>query len=148
MKISTKGRYAVRALAELAQSGTDQPVMLSQVAGRQEIPERYLIQIFSALRQGGLVRSFRGAKGGFQLARHPREINLADILEATEGPIELVSCLQEQYDQCGRMEVCFTRAVWEKINKQVKSVFAGMTLEDIVQLDQEQRNNQEDTYQI
>lgn len=148
MKISTKGRYAFRALVEMVLANSTRPVLLSYIAKRQEIPERYLIQIFGSLRQAGIVRSFRGAGGGFLLAKPAEEITLAEILEAAEGPLELVDCLHDQADRCSRSEACFARTVWSGINEQVKSLFAKLTLARIVEQHATEQVRQGAGYQI
>jgi Rrf2 family protein len=148
MKISTKGRYAVRALVELAMTKSIRPVLLAQIAQRQEIPERYLIQIFGSLRQAGLVNSFRGAKGGFHLARPAEAITLAEILEAAEGSLQLVDCLQADYARCSRYDACFARAVWSRINDQVRMVFSNMTLAHMADLHATEQSRQGASYQI
>jgi Rrf2 family protein len=137
MKISTRGRYAVRALLDLALYMSDKPTMLSHIAKRQAIPERYLIQIFSSLRKAGLVHSVRGAGGGFTLARKPETITLVDILEATEGPIELVACVQPDFENCRRAGNCSARTIWKKINQEVRSVLEKLTLREMLQMEAE-----------
>jgi Rrf2 family protein len=148
MKISTKGRYAVRALVELALTNSTRPVLLPYIAKRQEIPERYLIQIFGSLRKAGVVHSYRGAKGGFHLAKPTDKITLAEILEASEGPLELVDCLQEDSGRCSRQEACFTRSVWAGINEQVKALFSKITLAQIVEKHAADQTRQGASYQI
>jgi Rrf2 family cysteine metabolism transcriptional repressor len=148
MRISTRGRYAVRALLEMAEAISEKPILLSYIAKKQDIPGRYLIQIFSSLRKAGIVNSFRGSKGGFQLAKRLEDITLADILEAAEGQIEIVDCLQENFDNCQRREHCFTRAIWEKINQEVRSVFTHKTLADLQSMQRQQKVLKEGNYQI
>jgi Rrf2 family transcriptional regulator, cysteine metabolism repressor len=148
MRISTKGRYAVRALLEMADSISDKPLLLSYVANKQEIPERYLIQIFSSLRKAGIVNSFRGAKGGFQLAKRTEDLTLADVLEAAEGPIEIIDCLQKNYENCQRLDYCLTKSIWEKVNTEVRSVFQRITLADMYRMQKEQKNQLQGNYQI
>lgn len=148
MRISTKGRYAVRALVELATQDSNSPIMLSLIASRQNIPQRYLIQIFSSLRKSGLVHSIRGAKGGFQLGNQPKDITLEDIISSAEGPIELVSCIQGEEENCSRGSDCATQGIWRQVNERVKSVFKSITLEEMVKLHQEQNNCIENNYQI
>lgn len=148
MRISTKGRYAVRALVELATQEIDKPIMLSQIASRQDIPQRYLIQIFSSLRKGGLVHSVRGAKGGFQLGRKPEDITLEDVLDASEGPIELVACVPNEEANCGRVAECSTRGIWQKVNADVRQVFRQITLSEMVKLQQEHSACPDGVYQI
>ncbi len=148
MRISTKGRYAVRALIELATQEIDKPVMLSQIAHNQEIPQRYLIQIFSSLRKSGLVNSIRGAKGGFQLGKRASEITLEDIIAASEGPIELVACVPEKEEDCGRIAECSTRSIWQRVNNDIKAVFRKITLEEMVRLQLDFTTCRDSNYQI
>jgi len=137
MKISTKGRYALRALLELSLWASDKPLMLSQIAQNQNIPEDYLVQIFGSLRRAGLVHSARGAGGGFTLARRPEEITLADILEATEGPLELVRCAGEGVSHCGRQDVCVARTIWRRVNAEIRTVLDKITLREMSQMEAE-----------
>ncbi|MBN1596450.1 Rrf2 family transcriptional regulator [candidate division FCPU426 bacterium] len=148
MHISTKGRYALRALLEMAENQSDKPILLSFIADRQDIPERYLIQIFSSLRKAGLVRSFRGAKGGFQLAKPAQAITLADIVEAAEGPMEILDCLRAQNTECARLDFCYARNIWLEVNEKIKAVFQGATLAEMVQKQRVHRLQGRGNYQI
>lgn len=148
MRISTKGRYALRALLEMAQYPTDKPILLSRVAQQQEIPERYLIQIFGSLRRAGILVSLRGAKGGFILAKPLDEITLADIVEAAEGPIELVPCLKLKSKECQRSPLCRAKQVWEGLNANLKRLLQQVTLKQILQADAETNLWGEVGYQI
>ncbi|MCD4814066.1 Rrf2 family transcriptional regulator [bacterium] len=148
MKVSTKGRYALRALLEMAENNSGKPIFLSYIANRQAIPERYLIHIFGALRKAGIVNSYRGAKGGFQLARQPKDISLADVLDAAEGPVQLLDCLQNQYENCNRLSFCATRSIWEKVNQEVKVVFENMTLAQMQIMFRKEKENVEGNYSI
>ena len=116
LRLSTKGRYGLKAMFDLAVNHANEPISLKSVAERQNISEHYLEQIIADLRRSGLVRSVRGAYGGYYLARKPSEITIGDILRAVEGPIGLVDCVLE-YDavECMKYEDCITRIVWEKI---------------------------------
>lgn len=121
-------------MVELAIADSPRPVLLAYIAKRQEIPERYLVQIFGSLRRAGLVSSYRGAKGGFQLSRAPAEITLAEILEASEGKLELVECLRDDEDRCNRQGACSTRAMWADINGQVRALLSKITLARMVEM--------------
>ncbi len=148
MKVSTRGRYAVLALLDLAHWQIDKPVMLGKIAKRQNIPEQYLNQIFGALRKAALVTSVRGAGGGFQLARRPEQITLAQVLEATEGPLELVPGLLVKAKDRERQRECKARGIWERINGEFQQVLEKITLRDMMQIEAEHTLWGEWTYQI
>src|SRR3712207_5605044 len=93
MKLSTKGRYGVRAMVDLAINYSESPVSIKSIAGRQNISELYLEQLFSPLRKAKLIKSVRGAQGGYVLSKHPKEISVSDIIDVLEGPIEISSCI-------------------------------------------------------
>lgn len=115
MKLSTKGRYGLKAMYDLALNYGDEPVSLKSIAERQGISENYLEQLMANLRKAGLVRSIRGAYGGYLLSREPSKITVGDVLRALEGPIGLVDCVLEQDAvKCLKYENCITRTVWEK----------------------------------
>ena len=140
MKISTKGRYALRLMLDLAVYDTGDPVSLKDVAKRQEISEKYLEQIISLLRKAGLVRSIRGAQGGYRLTRQPKEYTVGDILRQTEGSLAPAACIEDE-KSCDRIESCVTIRIYEKINRAVNSVVDGITLEDMVGWYREQVND-------
>ncbi len=108
MKLSTKGRYGVKAMVDLAINYGGQPVSIKNISERQHISEYYLEQLFSPLRKAKLIKSIRGAQGGYILNRHPEDITVADIMEVLEGPIEISSCLEGE-DSCSNMDCCATR---------------------------------------
>ena len=140
MKISTKGRYALRLMLDLAVYDTGDPVSLKDVAKRQEISEKYLEQIISLLHKAGLVRSIRGAQGGYRLTRQPKEYTVGDILRQTEGSLAPAACIEDE-KSCDRIESCVTIRIYEKINRAVNSVVDGITLEDMVGWYREQVND-------
>ena len=131
MRVSTKGRYALRMMIEFGLN-PDQCTKISQVAARQGISDKYLEQIVSLLHKAGYVRSIRGAQGGYQLARHPSEYTVGDLLRITEGSLAPVACLEHEPIDCPRAEECITldfwRGLYDTINKYVDSV----TLEELV----------------
>ena len=129
MKISTKGRYGVRATLELSLRYGSGPVMVREISGSQEISERYLEHILNTLRTSGLVISTRGAKGGYELARAPSKITLGDIVRALEGPLDVVSCTGDY--ECGRKAKCATFYVWKETKEVIEKVLNSITLEEL-----------------
>lgn len=137
MKISTKGRYALRLLLDLAVYNTGEPISLKDVARRQQISEKYLEQIISLLNKAGFVRSIRGAQGGYMLAKAPSEYTVGMILRLTEGDLAPVSCVGEAGMECERRQGCVTVRVWEQMNDAVNQVVDHITLADLVEWHQE-----------
>ena len=131
MKISTKGRYALRLMLDLAIQPGDSAVPLRDVAERQEITDKYLEQIVTQLARGGLVRSVRGAGGGYLLTRTPEEYTVGEILRQLEGNLAPVSCVSGG-SCCGRADRCVTLEVWQQIQDAVDSVVDNITLADLV----------------
>lgn len=131
MKISTKGRYALRLMLDIALTGSGQPVPLRDVAERQEISDKYLEQIVTQLGRAGLVRSVRGAGGGYLLTRPPAEYTVGEILRVLEGSLAPVSCATDG-SCCARMDRCVTVEVWAKIQQAVAGVVDHITLADLV----------------
>jgi Rrf2 family transcriptional regulator, cysteine metabolism repressor len=130
MKLSTKGRYGVKAMVDLAINYGDQPVSIKSISERQSISEYYLEQLFSSLRRAKLIKSIRGAQGGYVLNRAPEEITIYDIIYVLEGPIEVSNCLEEV--SCNNIDCCATRLLWKKIKNSIDSVTSSITLKDIV----------------
>lgn len=133
MKISTKGRYALRLMLDLAIYNTGDVVVLKDIAKRQDISEKYLEQIISILNKAGFVRSTRGSQGGYTLTRKPEEYTVGMILRLTEGPLAPVACVVDDAEMCDRKDDCVTRIVWEKMYKAVNDVVDGITLADLVE---------------
>ncbi|MEA4954887.1 MAG: Rrf2 family transcriptional regulator [Pseudoflavonifractor sp.] len=131
MKISTKGRYALRLMLDIALSGSGQPVPLKDVAERQGISDKYLEQIVTQLSRAGLVRSVRGAGGGYLLTRTPEEYTVGEILRVLEGSLAPVVCAEEGCT-CERIDQCVAVEVWTKIRQAVNQVVDGITLADLV----------------
>lgn len=130
MKLSTKGRYGIKAMVDLAINYGGEPVSIKNISERQNISEYYLEQLFSPLRKAGLIKSIRGAQGGYVLSRAPEEITVDEIMEVLEGPIEISTCLGD--DGCNNMDCCATRLLWVKIKDSIDSVLKSTTLKDIV----------------
>ncbi len=132
MKLSTKGRYGVRLMLDLALHEGNGPVSLRDVASRQEISEKYLSNLVPPLRNSGLINSVRGAQGGYVLARDPREITLKDILLVLEGPMHLVECAGHP-EICSRSAECLVRDVWSEVGSMMLDALASVTLESMVE---------------
>jgi Rrf2 family cysteine metabolism transcriptional repressor len=133
MKISTKGRYALRLMLDLALNNTGEAVSLKDIARRQDISDKYLEQIISILNKAGYVRSIRGAQGGYMLRRPPKEYTVGMILRLTEGTLAPVSCVEDDAVECEREASCVTFIVWKKINDAINEVVDNITLEDLVE---------------
>ena len=131
MKISTKGRYGARAALELSLRYGSGPVRVREISESQEISERYLENILNTLRTSGLVKSTRGAKGGYELAKTPSGITLFDIIKSLEGPLDVVSCTGDY--ECGRAAECATISVWKEIKEMIEEVLSSITLEDLAE---------------
>lgn len=135
MRLSTKGRYAVMAMADLAKNGADKAVPLAEIAGRQEISLSYLEQLFARLRRNGLVRSVRGPGGGYRLAHGAGETWIADIVLAVDEPIRATRCAGKGSPR-GCMiggERCLTHDLWERLGEEIQQYLARVSLEDVIQ---------------
>ena len=132
MKISTKGRYALRLMIDLAENSSGNPVSLKDVAKRQGISDKYLEQIISVLNKAGYVRSVRGAQGGYLLKSDPETYTVGMILRQTEGSLAPVSCIEDDEIICDRQEQCVTSIVYKKINDAISNVVDNITLQDLV----------------
>lgn len=133
MKISTKGRYALRLMLDLAICDTGEPVRIRDIAARQEISEKYLEQIISVLNKAGFVRSVRGPQGGYHLMREPKEYTVGMILRLTEGSLSPVACLEGDVNYCERQEGCVTLRLWKMLDQAVSDVVDQVTLADLVE---------------
>lgn len=132
MKISTRIRYGTRALVDIALNGTETPVSLRDIAGRQDVSQPYLEQLILVLKAAGLVRSIRGARGGFVLAVDPNGVTLAEIVSALGGNINVVDCV-ENGGVCLRSNDCVLREVWAEVSSAVSGVLDSTTLADLVE---------------
>lgn len=130
MKLSTRGRYGIHAMYELALGYGGAPVSIKTIAERRDIPEAYLEQIFAMLRKDDLVTSVRGAQGGYMLARAPAEIRVGDLLRSLEGGLRLVDCLEDE--TCSHACGCPSRVVWKKVNDGFIKVVDSITLQDML----------------
>lgn len=132
MKISTRGRYALSLMIDLAEHNTGQPISLREVAERQGISEKYLEQIISILHKAGYVKSARGAQGGYSLMNRAEEYSVGMILRLTEGSLAPVVCIQDGQNGCEKKDRCGTVRLWKKINDAVNEVVDTTTLQDLV----------------
>ena len=139
MKVSTRGRYALRLMLDLALNNTGEPVRLKDVAKRQQISEKYLEQIISILNKAGFVKSVRGPAGGYSLKRKPEEYTVGMILRLTEGSLAPVDCVEDGAD-CGREDQCVTVMLWKKLNDAINSVVDNITLADLVEWQMQKSN--------
>ena len=133
MKISTKGRYALRMMLDLAMYSEGGPVCLKDVARRQQISDKYLEQIIATLNKAGYVRSVRGAQGGYLLKKDPADYTVGMILRLTEGDLAPVGCVGAEKEECERKEGCVTIRIWQQINDAVNQVVDNITLADMLE---------------
>ncbi|MEE9911226.1 MAG: Rrf2 family transcriptional regulator [Deltaproteobacteria bacterium] len=131
MKLSTRSRYGVRLMIALAAAGRDKSVFLKDIAASEDISGKYLSLIVIPLRAAGLIRSIRGARGGYVLAREPQDISLCDIVEAVEGKIDLVNCVKNP-DVCPRAEACTARDTWTELSHTIREAMGGVNLARLV----------------
>lgn len=135
MMISTKGRYALRVMIDLASQDSPSYIPLKEITERQKISTKYLESILSTLVKANLIIGIRGKGGGYRLAKHPSEYTLGSILKLTEGSLAPVSCLHPQSQPCERRDHCPTRPVWERLDQMIDSFFEGITLEELLNQD-------------
>lgn len=138
MKISTKGRYALRLMLDLAQNGAGTPISIKDIAKRQQISDKYLEQIIAILNKAEYVKSIRGAQGGYLLTREPKEYTVGMILRLTEGSLAPVACVDEEVG-CEKMQDCATIFVWKKMNEAINQVVDGITLQDLLENEQKRK---------
>ena len=132
MKISTKGRYAVRVMIDLALNNTGECIKVKDIAARQDISEKYLEQIIAALSRAGFVNSVRGAQGGYRLSKAPENYTVGMILRVTEGSLAPVACLDEGAEACERCDTCETLEVWRELARAIDNVVDNVTIADLV----------------
>lgn len=132
MLISTRGRYALRVLLELAQDKTGDYLPLPVLAARQEISEKYLEGIVSTLVKAGLLEGQRGKRGGYRLARAPEACSVGEVLRLTEGSLAPVSCLEGEENTCPRAGNCLTLPVWQRLDELITGYLSGVTLADLL----------------
>lgn len=132
MKISTKGRYALRLMIDLAQNQGNGYASLKDIAARQDVSKKYLEQIVAILNKPDFLVTNRGYQGGYRLAKTPAEYTVGDVLRLTEGSLAPVSCLDQHPIQCDRAETCATLPVWKGLNEVINHYLDSITLQDIV----------------
>ena len=132
MKVSTKGRYALRIMLDLAMHNSGDLVPLKDIAKRQGITLKYMEQIISPLSKAGFVQSLRGSAGGYRLARNPSEYTVGSILRVLEGPLAPTACLETDVNECPRVDSCPTISFWNGLNKVINDYVDSVTLEDLV----------------
>lgn len=147
MKLSTKGRYAARAMLDLAFHYGEGLILLKDIARRQQISERYLEHLITPIKAAGLVTSMRGARGGFTLAKPPSQIRLSEIIQIVEGSIAPVECVDDP-DICSRADLCVTRDIWTEMQKAMSGVLESTTLQDLIERQREKRKPEAVMYYI
>jgi Rrf2 family protein len=145
MRISTKGRYGLRACLELASRFGEKAIQTSKIAKARDIPEKYLAQIVHNLKKAGLVKSSRGARGGYTLARSPSDIHVGEVVEALEGSLSPVECV-ERPGSCARVPVCATRALWCQLSDSISKTLNSVTLEDLIKIEKEGKSPEQMYY--
>ncbi len=147
MKLSTKGQYGTRALLDLALHQKEEPVLLRDIARRQQISLLYLEHLITPLVVGGIVRSTRGARGGISLAKPPEEIRLSEVIGLLEGSIAPVECVSNP-EICTRSELCATRDIWGELKQAIDGVLESTTLQDLVERQKRKEQPQVAMYYI
>lgn len=142
MRISTKGRYAVRVMLDLAAHNTGEYVKVKQIAQRQDLSEKYLEQIIAILNKAGFVKSVRGAQGGYKLAKEPGAYTVGMILRLTEGSLAPVACLEGGTNECERCDTCDTLGVWKDLEQAINQVVDNVTIGDLLERQQERLGSQ------
>lgn len=133
MKLSTRGRYGLRAMIDLAINAKDTQISIKNISERQNISENYLEQIIAILKKSGFVKSSRGAQGGYSLNKSPKDISVGDILRALEGDLNPVDCITVNEEvQCNESDLCVTKFVWKQISDSINNVVDNISLEDLV----------------
>lgn len=141
MKISTKGRYALRLMLDIALNQNGEPVRIRDIAERQEISEKYLEQIISSLNRAGFVKSVRGPQGGYFLTRDPEKYTVGMILRVTEGSLTPVACLDDDVGTCERQPACAALRLWQMLNEAISGVVDRVTLADLVEWQSQMAEN-------
>ena len=147
MKLSVRGQYGTRALLDLALHGGQGPVLLKDIAQRQQISLSYLEHVITPLIAGGIVRSTRGPRGGISLAKPPLEIRLDEVIQILEGSMAPVECVSNP-EICERSEFCVTRDVWDELKRAMDGVLESITLQDLVERQKSKKQPEEAMYYI
>ena len=138
MKLSTRTRYGVRAILELAANQSKEPLRIKTIAHRQDISVKYLEQLMAVLKSAGFVRSIRGSRGGYILAKPANQIKLNDVFNALEGPTTTVECIENE-NYCARVADCVARQVWVQVQEAINNVLKAITLQDLVDRTKDKR---------
>lgn len=133
MKISTKGRYALRLMLDLAINNTGEFIPLKNVSERQNISVKYLEQIITTLVKAGFVKGLRGSKGGYKIAKKPEDYTVGMILRLTEGSLAPVACLDDDVNTCERCDDCITLKLWRDLYNAINNVVDNVTLADLIE---------------
>lgn len=144
MKLSTRTRYGVRAVIEMATNDSKKPLQLKVIAERQDISVKYLEQLMNALRSGGVVRSIRGARGGYILAKPPNQIKLIEVFNCLEGPVITTECVEDE-DYCRRAADCAARLLWIQVQQAIRNTLESVTVQDLLDRARDRRTSD---YQI
>ena len=141
MRISTKGRYALRLMLDLAKHNTGEMIRIKDIASRQDVSEKYLEQIITSLKREDYVKSLRGAQGGYRLSKEPKEYTVGMILRLTEGNMAPVDCLEGVTNECERSERCLSVHLWMMLDDAIKGVIDHVTLQDMLDWSKESGDN-------
>lgn len=141
MKISTKGRYALRLMLDLAMNDNGQNIKIKDIAARQMLSDKYLEQIITMLSRAGYVKSVRGAQGGYRLTKRPEQYTVGMILRLTEGSLAPVACLEDEENECSRADCCATLELYKRLDEAIRSVIDNMTLQDLADLQMQKNSN-------
>jgi Rrf2 family cysteine metabolism transcriptional repressor len=147
MRLSTRGRYGTRALLDLALHQDEKPVLLKDIAEREQISVRYLEHLITPLIAGGIVRTTRGAKGGVSLVKPPAEIRLSEVIQLLEGSVAPVECVNSP-GICSRSKLCVTRDIWEQLKQAMDEILESTTLQDLVERQRRKEQPEEAMYYI
>ena len=147
MKLSTRGRYGVRATLDLAINYGKGPISLKDIAQRQAVSPKYLEQLLVSLKRAGILKSIRGAYGGYELAKHPSQIILSEVVQTLEGPIAPVECVIDPKN-CDRVGFCAAHDVWKKMKNAIDSVLESVTLQDLAEQQNKKTQSEETMYYI
>ena len=132
MIVSTRGRYALRVLVEMAEHSSDERIPLKEISERQEISQKYMESIMTLLSKNGFVDAIHGKGGGYMLSRKPEEYRIGDILRLTEGTLAPVACLEKNAEQCPKQNVCRTVGMWRKLDELIESYLDSVTIADLM----------------
>lgn len=147
IKLSTRVRYGTRAMLDLACHYGNGPILLKDVAKRQNISLKYLDRILLSLKSVGLVKALRGAKGGYSLSLSPGQITLKQVIEAFDGPVQLVECINDK-NYCQRVNTCATHDIWSELGKAIEATLKSTTLEDLIIRSREKKKSSDAMYYI